>query len=303
MSESFPGSLRTVGEKLQMGPVSLRVADPNRMRWFYREIVGMQVRSEGPPVRLGVEDRTLIELRPTGEEQEHGASRSDRSEDGANSAEPVVGSEEPSEDAPEAPPAGLYHVALRVPSRADLAGVLAHLRAAGWPLRGGSDHGVSEAIYLTDPEQQGLEIYADRPREEWPYRGDELAMGSDPLDVDGLLAEAPASRPEELPPDTAVGHVHLEVSDLETSEAFYAGELGLPATQRSYPGALFLGAGGYHHHVGLNEWGGVRPRKAGEELQGLAEFEFAVPAEALPDGKGIRCVDPDGIPVRIRARG
>lgn len=285
-----------------MGPVSLRVADPDRMRWFYREIVGMRVRSEGPPIRLGVPDRTLIELRPVGEDHGDGASRSDRAEGDAASEEPLVGSEQPSEEAPEAPPAGLYHLALRVPSRSDLAGVLAHLRAAGWPLRGGSNHGVSEAIYLTDPEQQGLEIYADRPREEWPYRGDELAMGTDPLDVDGLLAEAPASRPEELPPDTTVGHVHLEVSDLEASEAFYAGELGLPVTQRSYPGALFLGAGGYHHHVGLNEWGGVRPRKAGEEVRGLAEFEIAVPAEALPDGEEVRRVDPDGIPVCIRPR-
>lgn len=297
--------LSAAGEGLRVGPVSLRVADPDRMRWFYREIVGMRVRSEGPPIRLGVADRTLIELRPAEEEQGHEVSRSDRSdqaEDEAASEEPVVGSEAPPEESPEAPPAGLYHLALRVPSRSDLAGVLAHLRAAGWPLRGGSDHGVSEAIYLTDPEQQGLEIYADRPREEWPYRGDELAMGTDPLDVDGLLAEAPASRPEELPPDTTVGHVHLEVSDLEASEAFYAGELGLPITQRSYPGALFLGAGGYHHHVGLNEWGGVRPRKAGEALPGLAEFEIAVPAEALPDGEEIRRVDPDGIPLRIRAR-
>ena len=303
MSDSFSGLLGTVGEDLRMGPVSLRVADPDRMRWFYREIVGMRVRSEGPPIRLGVADRTLIELRPAGEEQGRGASRSEGSEDEAASKELVVGSDEPSEETVEASPAGLYHVALRVESRSDLAGVLERIRAAGWPLRGGSDHGVSEAIYLTDPEQQGLEIYADRPREEWPYRGEELAMGTDPLDVDGLLAEAPASRPEALPSGTVVGHVHLEVSDLEASEAFYAGELGLPVTQRSYPGALFLGAGGYHHHLGLNAWGGVRPRKAGEELQGLAEFEIRVPAGALPDGEEIRRVDPDGIPLCIRPRG
>lgn len=299
MSETLSESLGAVGEELRMGPVVLRVADPDRMRWFYREIVGMRVRSEGPPIRLGVEDRTLIELRPEDGDRESGASRS---EDNAAEEEPVVGSRETSEHEPNAPPAGLYHLALRVPARSELAGVLEHLRTGGWPLRGGSDHGVSEAIYLTDPEQNGLEIYADRPRERWPYRGDELAMGTDPLDVESLLAEAPETTPDGLPPETVVGHVHLEVSDLEASEAFYGRELGLPVTQRSYPGALFLGAGGYHHHLGLNEWGGVRSREPGEKPRGLVEFEIRVPRGALPNGEELRLLDPDGIPVRLRPR-
>jgi catechol 2,3-dioxygenase len=175
---------------------------------------------------------------------------------------------------------GLFHFAILVPSRADLAQALVRIAEARWPLDGASDHLVSEALYLSDPDGNGIEIYRDRPREEWPVRDGQLQMATIPLDVNALLQEASQVRADTVPPGTRIGHVHLQVSDLDETERFYSGVLGFDVTVRGYPGALFVSAGGYHHHIGLNTWhsAGGSPPLPGSV--GLRSFEVVLPDQA-----------------------
>ncbi len=183
---------------------------------------------------------------------------------------------------PEAPPrparsVGLYHFALLLPDRTALAAILRRLLEGEWPLDGAGDHTVSEALYLRDPEGNGIELYRDRPRTQWPRAEDGMAMVTEPVDIKGLLATAPVAAP--LHPQTRLGHMHLSVDDLAAGEAFYAGALGLNVTQRSYPGALFLAAGDYHHHVGLNTWGS--PRRVAHGSTGLLRYGWRFPDDAV----------------------
>jgi catechol 2,3-dioxygenase len=181
---------------------------------------------------------------------------------------------------PDAPPrprgsTGLFHVAFLVPARADLARSLTRLGERRWPLSGASDHLVSEALYLSDPEGNGIEIYRDRPRQDWPRAEGQIRMATLPLDLDSIRAELDVGAPDLGPvaADTRIGHVHLNVSDLGEAEAFYSGLLGFEVTVRSYPGALFLSAGGYHHHIGLNTWrseGGPPPPEGSRGLRSFA---------------------------------
>lgn len=197
--------------------------------------------------------------------------------------------------APQAPrdTAGLFHAALLLPSRPALGAWLKFAAAHGLDFEGFSDHGVSEAIYLSDPDGNGLEFYADRAREAWPVVQGELAMATRPLDLRSLLAEAAPTTDEPLA-GAAWGHVHLRVTDLDRSEEFYAEQLGVDVTQRSYPGARFLAAEGYHHHIGLNTWGNPRqPQPAG--ALGLAEMTFMRPGVSSE----ARLADPDGIRLRV----
>jgi catechol 2,3-dioxygenase len=243
-----------------MGSVRLTVADVEGMRDFYRHAIGLAVEtgSDGT-VRLGTADPdashlvrdVLVELLgvPDARARPRGTS-------------------------------GLFHLAVLVPTRADLARALQRVAEAGWRLSGASDHLVSEALYLSDPEGNGIELYRDRPREEWPVRDGVVQMDTLPLDLDGLLGEL---RREDagsgMPPGTRIGHVHLNVGDLAAAEAFYSGGLGFGVMVRSYPGALFVSAGGYHHHIGLNTWAGkgAPPPPAGS--RGLREFEIVLPDE------------------------
>jgi catechol 2,3-dioxygenase len=239
-----------------IGAVRLAVADLDRIRDFYTRAIGL-VEFEGSdgPVRLGAGDATLAPLLELVSE-------------------------------PEAPPrprhtTGLYHLAILVPTQADLARALQRVADTGWRLTGASDHLVSEALYLNDPEGNGIEIYRDRPREEWRYRDGTIQMSTDPLDLDGVLGEL--RRDDEgkgMPARTRIGHVHLNVGDLTAAEAFYSGALGFDVTVRGYPGALFLSAGGYHHHIGLNTWTGegAPPPPAGS--RGLRHFEIRLPDAA-----------------------
>lgn len=179
---------------------------------------------------------------------------------------------------------GLYHLAILVPSRRDLAEALARVAVARWPLDGASDHLVSEALYLSDPGGNGIELYRDRPREQWRFSGDRLEMATLPLDLEDLLGELsdPERLPDSMPSGTRIGHVHLQVADLASSEAFYSAVLGLDVMVRGYPGALFVSAGGYHHHLGLNTWhsAGGSPPPPGSV--GLRSFDVVLPdAEAL----------------------
>jgi catechol 2,3-dioxygenase len=152
---------------------------------------------------------------------------------------------------------GLYHFAILVPSRADLGRALRRLVDTDTVMQGAADHGVSEALYLADPDGNGIEVYRDRPREQWPYVGGELRMGADPLDLESILAERAGGDGAGLAPETTIGHVHLHVSRLAEAERFYVDVLGFELMQRYGPSALFVSAGGYHHHFGLNTWAGV----------------------------------------------
>ncbi|MEO9176238.1 MAG: VOC family protein, partial [Gaiellales bacterium] len=200
---------------------------------------------------------------------------------------------------------GLFHVAFLVPSRRELARAVRRVVDAGWSFSGASDHLVSEALYLDDPEGNGIEIYRDRPREEWRYEDGQLQMATLPLDLDGVLAELDEERP--VAEGARIGHVHLQVSEIAPIETFYEGRLGLDVTTRRYPGALFLSAGGYHHHVGTNTWAsaGAPPPPVGS--RGLRRYTIVVPDAAevarvherlggvgeQVDG-GLEIVDPSG---------
>ena len=241
----------------RLGAIRLRVADVERLTRFYEQAIGLQVVEDGLVTALGVDGRALVEL----------------------------------EAAPDAPPrpshtTGLFHLAILVPSRADLGLALRRVAAAGWRLSGASDHLVSEALYLSDPEGNGIELYRDRPRAEWPVVGGALQMDTLPLDLGSLLSEVDEANGADagMPAGTTLGHVHLQVSDLTAAEHFWADALGLDVTVRGYPGALFVSAGGYHHHVGLNTWAGDGAPPPPDGALGLDRFEVVLPdAGAVSD--------------------
>jgi len=267
--------------------VRLRVADAGRSGEWLARVLGMSAVGEsgGRTGWGGPEHAPLVELR------EHAA------------ATPV----------PEGGRPGIYHYALLLPGRAELGGFVAHLDRNGIA-HADSDHLVSEAVYLTDPDGITIEVYADRPRATWGRRGDELVMASLPVDHASLL-EAGAEAPwRGLPAGTRMGHVHHYVGDLAAAERFYVDGLGFAVTTRAYRGALFVAAAGYHHHVGLNTWAAHRP-PAGPDDAGLDEWTMALPGasarEALAHrlssvGVGVEhtptalvATDPWGITVRV----
>jgi catechol 2,3-dioxygenase len=259
-----------------IGAVRLRVADLEGVRTFYERAIGLRAlaHDEARIARLGA-DSPLVEL---------------------------VGDP----DAQPAPPrsTGLFHLAVLVPSRAELARALRRVVAAGERFTGASDHFVSEALYLRDPEGNGIEIYRDRPRDQWEHEPNgELRMGTVALDLDAVMAELPEGEDAGMPDGTVIGHVHLQVSDLAPAERFYAGELGLDVTVRSYPGALFLARDGYHHHVGANTWAsaGAPPPPAGS--RGLEWFELQHSEEGLvtdPSGNRVMLTRSTRGPTRRR---
>jgi catechol 2,3-dioxygenase len=170
---------------------------------------------------------------------------------------------------------GLYHVAWLHPTRVALAETVRRVAGARWPFEGASDHGVSEALYLSDPDGLGIEIYVDRPREQWqrPPGGHGVKMVTLPLDLDDLLAQSTAEPAPAVPPQTGIGHVHLKVADVPLTAAFYRDALGLEE-QAQLPSAAFLAAGGYHHHVGANSWQSRGASPAPDSAPGLRRVEF-----------------------------
>jgi catechol 2,3-dioxygenase len=263
---------------LQLVSIDLRVADLARSVEFYTGQLGLAVLNSGAGrVELGLAAGavaagagnpevmlTLTEVRPAP------PARSDA--------------------------AGLFHAALLLPTRAALGAWLRFAAERGVKFDGFADHGVSEAIYFADPDGNGLEFYADLPRETWPFAPNgELAMVTRALDVPALLATAaPASA---VPLAGAHwGHLHLRVTDLDRSEKFYRDLLGVVLTQGTFPGARFLAADGYHHHLGLNTWGRPRASQSPDAL-GLAEATFARAGVAAPQSRR----DPDGIALKIVA--
>ncbi|MFD4929549.1 VOC family protein [Peribacillus butanolivorans] len=168
---------------------------------------------------------------------------------------PLLTLEQPADVIPkEGRTTGLYHFALLLPTRADLSIFLRHLLQTEYRF-GASDHDVSEALYITDPDGNGIEVYWDRPTSDWKWSNGEVAMGTDPLDGNSLLAESDAEW-NGLPAGTLMGHIHLHVADLRKTEEFYMLGLGFTIVNR-FGGALFTSTGGYHHHIGLNTWNGV----------------------------------------------
>ncbi|HEU4765004.1 MAG TPA: VOC family protein [Candidatus Eisenbacteria bacterium] len=286
--------------RTSIGAVDLAVSDLDRSIRFYQRALGFQVHArEGEHARLGAGGRDLVRL-----EEVRGARRVPRT-------------------------TGLYHFAVLLPGRTDLATALVRLAASGAPLGGASDHGVSEALYLSDPDGNGIEIYRDRPRQEWPRAADgSVAMTIDALDLQGLLHESPAAQgdlrsitAESLPPapaETTVGHVHLHVADLDAAKRFYADVLGFDVVTRYGAEALFVSAGGYHHHVGLNTWAGKGASPPPPGSAGLRWFAVEHPSAAEREetvsrvreagidvetiGSDYLVRDPSGNGVRLTAR-
>ena len=235
----------------RLGAVTLQVSDLERSTRYYTEVLGFQIRDRQPAsVALGAANggMALVQLR-----ERPGAA-------------PV----------PRRGRLGLYHFAILLPDRAALGRFVKHLAAIGMPA-GMSDHLVSEAIYLTDPDGLGIEVYADRPRDTWRHEQRQLVMATEPLDVDDLVRAAGAIGWTGMPAGTVIGHVHLHVGDIAAASRFYHEGLGFDRMVWNYPGALFLAAGGYHHHLGTNTWAaGAAP--AGEGDARLLEWEVLVPA-------------------------
>jgi catechol 2,3-dioxygenase len=237
-----------------IGAVHMTVADLDRSLRFYQEALGFQVRQRaGETARLGAggpDDLLVLSERP-----------------GARPARRTT---------------GLYHFAVLVPSRLELARSLRRLAETRTPLQGFSDHLVSEAIYLADPDGNGIEIYRDRPRDEWPRQNGQLQMATDPLDVDGVLAELEYETEPwaGLRPETTIGHIHLHVADLRAADAFYHGVLGFDRILRLAGSADFVSAGGYHHHIGYNTWAGVGAPPPPPDAAGLRFFVVRLPNDA-----------------------
>ena len=281
-----PGTGTLSPGDLALGPVTLNVASPGEVSAFYEDAIGLErLDADADTVLLGSGGRPLVELREAA---------------GASPRPPGT--------------TGLFHLAVLEPGRAALASRLRRLLDAGVAIDGASDHLVSEAIYLRDPEGNGIEIYRDRPRSEWDWSGGEVAMATLPLDVASLLAEPdPGPAPEPL----VLGHVHMNVSDLPAAVGFYTNVLGLDLTTGSYPGAAFVSAGGYHHHFGLNTWNGAGAPAPPAGALGLAGVsaevlgdgsleaiagrarEAGAPVEELPGGLVV--TDPDGVALRLLA--
>jgi catechol 2,3-dioxygenase len=241
---------------LHIGTVGLKARDLSRLTDFYTQAIGLQVIDrDTKTARLGAGGVTLLEL------------------EAAPNARP---------DDPRT--AGLFHTAFLQPTRGDLARWLVHVAHTRVPLSGASDHAVSEAIYLDDPEGNGIEVYRDRLPEEWRWKGDRIHMTTERLNLDNLAADAGPAPYANAPEGLRVGHIHLRVGDIEKAQAFYSGAVGLDVTAGRH-GALFLSSGHYHHHVGTNIWqsAGAGPRD--EERAGLAWFTMEASPEAL---EGVR---------------
>lgn len=233
-----------------VGRVALSVADLDRSVRYYTEGIGLALLArEGSEARLGAGERTLLLL---------------REQPGAR---------------PVARATGLYHFALLLPSRRHLGRTLRHLLDARIPVGGYADHAVSEAIYLTDPDGHGIEIYRDRPRSEWVYPGGQLKMTVDPFDFGGVLAEArdDAGRWTGLSAGTMMGHIHLQVAGIAATEQFYTGPLGFDLMVRYGAAATFLAANGYHHHLGANTWAGAGLPPAPADAARLLWYEIVLP--------------------------
>jgi catechol 2,3-dioxygenase len=253
MDAQNPSSAVTFANKtpLRIGAVGLKARDLSRLTDFYAQAIGLHVIDrDSKTARLGAGGVTLLEL------------------EAAPNALP---------DDPRS--AGLYHTAFLQPTRGDLARWLVHAARNRVPLSGASDHLVSEAIYLDDPEGNGIEVYRDRPPPEWSWKGDRIQMATDRLDLDNLAADADNTSLQGAPDGLRVGHIHLRVGDLAKTQSFYCDLVGLNPTSGRH-GALFMSSGHYHHHVGSNIWHSAGAGRRDEERSGLSWFAIEAANEA-----------------------
>jgi catechol 2,3-dioxygenase len=243
-------------DETHIGRVRLQVGNLGLSVSYYETVLGMRVlRSTDTTAELAPngEDRVLIELT-----EKKGV-----------------------RNVPRRGLLGLYHFAVLLPDRAALGRFVAHLGEIG-AYAGMSDHLVSEAVYLTDPDGLGIEVYADRPRETWSARDRQIEMTTKPLDVNSVVAAAGGKKWDGMPPGTKIGHVHFYVGDIDQAAAFYHTGLGMDKIVWNYPGALFMSAGGYHHHVGVNTWAqGASP--ATDDDARLLDWELFVPDSSSVD--------------------
>jgi catechol 2,3-dioxygenase len=247
MDAPNPSALPTAASKTPMhiGAVGLAVRDLDRMVAYYRDAIGLHlIARTDKGAKLGAGDVTLVAL----EHRPHFKPDDERE-------------------------AGLYHTAFLMPTRGDLARWLIHAAQTRVPITGASDHEVSEAIYLDDPEGNGIEIYRDRPPNEWRWQNGHVAMITEALDINDLAGAAGADPFAGAPAGLRIGHIHLRVGDLAAAKTFYMGAVGLELTRERH-GASFMSSARYHHHVGVNVWHsqGAGPRD--EERAGLAWFEI-----------------------------
>ena len=251
-----PNGLR-LPDATRLGPVRLQVSDLERSLAYYEQVLGLRPvgqTDDGALLAAHGDDAPLVELR-----EQRGARPAGRRGQ-----------------------LGLYHFAILLPDRASLGRFVRHVAESG-VRAGAGDHLVSEAFYLTDPDGLGIEVYADRPRSTWRRVGRELMMATDPVDVPGLVRAAGDAPWTGMPAGTVIGHLHLHVGDLARAGAFYSEALGFDRIVWHYPGALFLGAGGYHHHLGTNTWAGPDARPAGDGDARLLEWTVVVPDAAAVD--------------------
>lgn len=237
-------------DALRLGPVKLEIADLSRSVDYYEKVIGLRsLDRSGRRATLGtLGGEMLVELNEVPGATPH----------------------------PYNHRLGLYHFAILLPTRSALGQFVAHLGEIN-AYAGQADHYVSEAFYLRDPDGLGIEVYADRPRADWPVSNGQLAMGLDPVDLESLLESAGNDKWKGMPAGTAMGHVHLHAGDLVEAEKFFHRALGFDLTA-TLPSALFMSAGGYHHHLGTNAWAGDSPKpKAGDAR--LLEWTIALPSK------------------------
>lgn len=277
---------------VHVGEVALRVKDLARLKAYYQHMLGLEVIAEtGETVTLGAGGIALLHL----------ISRPDAPYEAGGQA-------------------GLYHTAFLMPSRADLARWLVHVARAEVPLTGFADHSVSEAVYLSDPEGNGIEVYSDRPQDGWRWAEGRVTMGTHQLDIDDIIIKTQTRTDRDdytiAPPGLRIGHIHLRVGALETARNFYQSGLGLDITSGSDErGASFLSSGGYHHHVGANVWESRDAGQRDHNATGLAWFSLNVTDGAVIEAQrkrlqdagqtltdiagGFEGADPWGTPVRL----
>jgi catechol 2,3-dioxygenase len=237
--------------------VTLKVADLRRSVLFYTQVIGLEVfRQDKQIAILGVGQRPILTLEEVNEARPQPRSTT-----------------------------GLYHAAILFPDRHALAVKMAQIASIRYPF-GYSDHLVSEAFYLSDPDDNGLELYRDRPRSEWTWVNNRIQMASDPIDFDSFFGEIKEGEEALSNPaaadGTKLGHMHLRVADIDTAEKFYHGVLGFDVVAK-LPGALFVSAGGYHHHLGMNTWESRNGKQPIEPSAGLREFSISLPDRAELD--------------------
>lgn len=237
-----------------VGRVSLQIADMDRSRRFYEDVIGFR------PIELG---------------ERHGQRVARLAVEGSDDWLLELCEKPGARRVPPRGRIGLYHFAVLLPTRAALGRFIAHAANAGARMAS-ADHLVSEALYLTDPDGLQIEVYCDRPRESWQRRNGELVMATLPLDLDAIVVSAGGTTWAGLPAGTVIGHVHLYVEDLDLARAFYVTALGFEPTLAGFPGALFVSAGGYHHHLGLNTWAAGSPVATDDDAK-LRFWEVVLP--------------------------